>query len=337
MFTTLSHPGAELSDAANMAYSSILQSQQANGAAAQPGGRAQLSAAATQPQYLFSSPGSGGPVMISQAQAMRLQQQQQQQNRGGGRGSLPQVDGVLEEEAEEGITRLNFVDDDDRVESQTNSDEARRKDSLHSPRTDFDVCPPSSSSLPDCSSSSSLSPSASATSGLSLLRPIQASVLPKDTSYPFIDSSYVDPGIAADRRISESDDDAAVTITAASGASSAAACAESDDALSFSPAAAELCLPSGKHLPGRILNNKRGQSLASARPKKGDKIEIVFQVDGNHSSSDDDDDDDDDGDLNEDDSSVGFLRISYRDTPQYRTSRGQQISFVIGGFLLLPI
>jgi len=302
MFTTLSHPGAELSDAANMAYSSILQSQQgaANGAAAnaaQSSGRSQLSAAATQPQYLFSSPGSGGPVMISQAQALRLQQQ----GRGGGRGSLPQVDGVLEEEIEDEKTSLKYVDDDDH-ESPATFDVSRLKDSLCPKRTDLDVdsFPTTTSFLPAYSYPHSSSASASA--GLSLPRPINAVVLPKETSNSNMDVRHVKPEDMGDRCFATSSDDAAVTVTAASEASSTSASVGPAAALSMAPAAAKLCLPSGKHLSGKILSKKK-QLPTSVRPKKGDKIEIVFQVDGNHSSSDDDDDDDDDGDLNEDDSS----------------------------------
>jgi len=73
---------------------------------------------------------------------------------------------------------------------------------------------------------------------------------------------------------------------------------------SSSSSPAELCLSNGESLRGKIIKKSSGKKRpVTGKPKKGDKIEIVFQVDGNNSSSDDDDDDDDDGDANEDDSS----------------------------------
>ena len=38
-----------------------------------------------------------------------------------------------------------------------------------------------------------------------------------------------------------------------------------------------------------------------------------------------------------DETKKGINKMWYSDAPQYRTSRDQQISSVIGGFLLLPI
>jgi transcription initiation factor TFIIA large subunit len=108
IFTTLSRPGQELSDAASMAYSSIIQSalvQTPNGpvhitpqpahTGPAPNRQAMIAAAnAAQPQYLFASPGSVGPVIIPHSQAIRLQPPCTDPQ---GRGTLPQVDGPLED------------------------------------------------------------------------------------------------------------------------------------------------------------------------------------------------------------------------------------------------
>jgi len=322
MFTTMTPPGAELSDAASMAYSSILQSQQqigqankgavaSGGATGSAGSRAQMvaAAAAAQPQYLFTSPGNVGSVIIPHSQAVRLQaQQQQQQGRGGVsgmRGSLPQVDGAPDNR------------DEEKDESPA-SDPNFSLSSLEKSLSISSNCQTPKSVTSQVYSRYSRSPLDSAD------RPLVVDYISADyhKTAEITAATAVSP---ADRKaggnelaasLSDATAGSSISETAAAYATSFAAAATtaaaSTDCISSSSAScsaaaassssAELRLSDGESLRGRILKKKKC-SHQSGRPRKGDKIEIVFQVDGNHSSSDDDDDDDDDGDVNEDDSS----------------------------------
>lgn len=370
VFTTLSHPGAELSDAASMAYSSIMQhagpqrvgQQQGGVGNAGPqtaaGSRAQLVAAATaaQPQYIFATPGSGGPVLINQSQAMRLQQQQQQQTgRGAVRGNVPQVDGVLDNEEDElggtvsdlsdplsSSLRLDYAchgkeqrsTEDDAEE---NPDESPASDPNFEPSPQMRRCVIESVSADDDNSTRVMLPSTS--------RPFAFSSRSEQNDAATTEFDTNDNAGRDDRNhlqtlssttnsvhmLAATVDVAAVNHAALDAAAAAAATAATADPTTTtttrfaSNAAAELYLPSGQSFSGKIMDGKKRKTKPSTAataiganenrptatttmkksmmPKKGDKIEIVFQVDGNNSSSDDDDDDDEDGDLNEDDSS----------------------------------
>ena len=327
MFTTMTNPVAELSDAASMAYSSILQSQQQPGQSIRGAGssagaagvsRAQMvaAAAAAQPQYLFASPNSS-PVIIPHSQALRLQQQQQQQQqqyqqgRGGQsgmRGSVPQVDGALDERAgaeEEEEDECPALDPNFSLTSHKGSilssemEESSFRDSESSPL--FSLARKTvvqTSTIIDSANRETHSSTSDAFSVENTTK-ITATASPTDIAGAATTSSLTDSATTTEPS------SVATQLSSSSSSSSSA----------------ELCLSNGESLRGKIIKRNAGKkrSVVSGgdlgRPKKGDKIEIVFQVDGNNSSSDDDDDDDDDGDVNEDDSSVSRV-IS--DSPPYR-------------------